>query len=147
MLNDPPPNPMINFEPFDALGVKSARGIGSPAYPWTDAELRERVVAEYERAFNPVGVTRQRAAVMADGDRTEALRTLTMPVVVLHGEDDPLIMKIGGEATAAAIPGAELRIIPGMGHDLTPGLYDTFIDAIVTAASRASKPQENRATA
>jgi pimeloyl-ACP methyl ester carboxylesterase len=46
-------------------------------------------------------------------------------------------MKVGGEATAAAIPGAELRIVPGMGHDLPSGLYDTFVDAIVTAASRA----------
>lgn len=147
VLNNPPPNPKVNFKAFVTRGVKSARVIGSPGYPWTDAELRDRVVAEYERAFNPVGVTRQRAAVMSDGDRTEALRTLAMPVVVLHGEDDPLIMKIGGEATAAAIPGAELRIVPGMGHDLPPGLYDTFVDAIVTAASRASKPHEERANA
>jgi len=57
--------------------------------------------------------------------------------VVLHGADDPLLMPVGGEATAAAIPGAELRIVPGMGHDLPPGLYDTFVDAITAAASRA----------
>ena len=56
---------------------------------------------------------------------------------MLHGADDPLLMPVGGEATAAAIPGAELRIIPGMGHDLPPGLYDIFIDAITTAAQRA----------
>jgi pimeloyl-ACP methyl ester carboxylesterase len=58
-------------------------------------------------------------------------------VVVLHGADDPLVQPVGGEATAAAIPGAELRIVPGMGHDLPPGLYDTFVDAICAAASRA----------
>ena len=73
----------------------------------------------------------------ADGDRTAELGRLTLPVVVLHGADDPLLMPIGGEATAAAIPGAELRIIPGMGHDLPPGLYDTFVDAITAAAARA----------
>ena len=56
--------------------------------------------------------------------------------MVLHGADDPLLMPVGGEATAAAIPGAELRIIPGMGHDLPPGLYDIFVDAIVSAAGR-----------
>jgi pimeloyl-ACP methyl ester carboxylesterase len=77
------------------------------------------------------------SAVRADGDRTARLKTLKVPTVVLHGADDPLLMKVGGEATAAAIPGAELRIIPGMGHDLPPGLYDIFVDAIVTAASRA----------
>ncbi|MDF2902343.1 MAG: alpha/beta hydrolase, partial [Phenylobacterium sp.] len=44
---------------------------------------------------------------------------------------------IGGEATAKAIPDAELRIIPGMGHNLPPALYDTVIDAILAAAARA----------
>ena len=112
------------------------RTIGSPAHPWTDDEIRDRVIAEHARAFNPPGVARQMAAVRGDGDRTEALKGLKLPVVVLHGADDPLLPKAGGEATAAAIPGAELRIIPGMGHDLPPGLYDTFVDAIVAAASR-----------
>jgi pimeloyl-ACP methyl ester carboxylesterase len=57
--------------------------------------------------------------------------------VVLHGADDPLLMVGAGRQTAAAIPGAELRIIPGMGHDLPPGLYEIFIDAIDAAARRA----------
>ena len=119
-----------------ANGIKNARTIGSPGYPWTEAELRSRVIAEYKRAHNPVGVARQRAAIAADSDRTEELRKLTIPVVVLHGAEDPLLIKVGGEATAAAIPGAELRIIPGMGHDLPPSLHDTFVDAITSAASR-----------
>ncbi len=136
VLNNPPPNPKTDFDAFVANGIKNARTIGSPGYPWTDAELRGRVIAEYERAFNPMGVGRQRAAVTADGDRTDELRTLSMPVVVLHGADDPLLMKVGGEATAAAIPDAELRIIPGMGHDLPPSLYNTFVEAITSAATR-----------
>jgi len=137
VLNLPPPDPKADFEAFVQNRMASARTIGSPAYPLTDVENRKRVIAEYERAFNPKGVVRQRHAVGADGDRTAALKDLKLPVVVLHGADDPLLMKLGGEATAAAIPGAELRIIPGMGHDLPPGLYDIFVDAIVTAASRA----------
>jgi pimeloyl-ACP methyl ester carboxylesterase len=137
VLNAPPPDPKADFEAFVENRMANARTIGSPAYPWTDEENRARVIAEYNRAFNPVGVGRQRKAVEADGDRTAALRGLNIPVVVLHGADDPLLMKIGGEATAAAIPGAELRIIPGMGHDLPPGLYEVFIDAITAAASRA----------
>jgi len=137
VLNTPPPDPEADFEAFVANGVRNARTIGSPAYPWTDEEIRARVVAEYKRAFNPAGVARQMAAIRADGDRTERLSKLDVPAVVLHGADDPLLKPVGGEATAAAIPGAELRIIPGMGHDLPPGLYDIVIDAIVTAASRA----------
>jgi pimeloyl-ACP methyl ester carboxylesterase len=137
VLNLPPPDPKADFEAFVANRMANARTIGSPDHPWTDEENRARVIAEHARAFNPPGVARQMAAVRADGDRTEALKGLKLPVVVLHGADDPLLMKVGGEATAAAIPGAELRIVPGMGHDLPPGLYDTVIDAIVTAARRA----------
>jgi len=137
VIANPPPSPDADYEAFVAHGVKNARTIGSPAYPWTDAELRERVIAEHKRAFNPAGVGRQRRAIGADGDRTEELRKLNVPTVILHGADDPLVQPIGGEQTAAAIPGAELRMIPGMGHDLPPALYDTFIDAIVAAASRA----------
>jgi len=137
VLNVPPPDPKADFEAFVAAGMRNARTIGSPAYPWDEDALRERVVSEYRRAFNPAGVARQRAAIGADGDRTEDLKTLKVPAVVMHGADDPLVMPIGGELTAKAIPGAELRIIPGMGHDLPPGLYDIFIDAITAAAARA----------
>jgi pimeloyl-ACP methyl ester carboxylesterase len=137
VLNVAPPDPTADFEAFVAHGMKNARTIGSPGYPWDDTALRARVEAEYRRAFNPPGVARQRAAIMADGDRTPALRNLKIPAMVLHGADDPLVQLIGGEATAAAIPGAELRVIAGMGHDLPPGLYDTVIDAICGAASRA----------
>lgn len=137
VISNPPPSPEADYEAFIAHGMRNARTIGSPAYPWTDAELRERVIAEHRRAFNPAGVGRQRAAIGADGDRTEELRSIRVPTVVLHGADDPLVQPVGGEATAAAIPGAELRIIPGMGHDLPPALYDVFVDAICAAAARA----------
>jgi len=136
VLNTPPPDPQADYEAFVAHGVRNARTIGSPAYPWTEDDLRARVIAEHGRAFNPSGVARQMAALRGDGDRTAALAGVKAPTVVLHGADDPLVPKLGGELTAAAIPGAELRIIPGMGHDLPPGLYDTFVDAITAAASR-----------
>ncbi|MCC7265795.1 MAG: alpha/beta hydrolase [Caulobacteraceae bacterium] len=132
------PDPTADLEAFVAHGVKNARVIGSPAYPWTDAELRERTIAEQARAYNPAGVARQMAAVRATGDRTPRLKGITAPTVVLHGADDPLIPVSGGEHTAASIPGAELRIVPGMGHDLPPALYDTFVDAITAAAKRAA---------
>lgn len=137
VLNVAPPDPNTDYEAFIAHGVANARTIGSPAYPWTEAELRARAEAEYRRAFNPPGVARQRAALMADGDRTPALRNLKVPTVVLHGDSDPLVQPIGGEATAAAIPGADLRMIAGMGHDLPPALHDIFIDAILSAVRRA----------
>jgi pimeloyl-ACP methyl ester carboxylesterase len=137
VLNVPPPDPKADFEAYVAQGIKNARTIGSPAYPWAEGELRQRVIDEYQRAYNPAGVGRQMAAIRADGDRTARLAKLSVPAVVLHGADDPLLMVGGGKQTAEAIPGAELRIIPGMGHDLPPGLYDIFVDAITAAAARA----------
>jgi pimeloyl-ACP methyl ester carboxylesterase len=137
VISNPPPDPAADYEAFIAHGMKNARTIGSPGYAWTDAELRARVVAEHARAFNPAGVGRQRHAIGADGDRTAELRKLDVPTVVLHGADDPLVQPVGGIDTAAAIPCADLRIIPGMGHDLPPGLHDIFADAICAAAARA----------
>ncbi|MES2897658.1 MAG: alpha/beta fold hydrolase [Pseudomonadota bacterium] len=137
VLTTAPPDPEADREAFIAHGVKNALTIGSPGYPWPEGALRERVIAEHGRAFNPTGSARQMAAIRADGDRTGRLARLSVPTVVLHGDDDPLVRRVGGEATASAIPGAELRVIPGMGHDLPPALHDIFIDAILAAAARA----------
>ena len=143
--NLPPPNvALLNTRPLDpahpnfiADTVARAEAIGSPAYPWPPGALAARAKAEAERAFNPPGVQRQMAAVRASGDRREKLATITAPAMVLHGEADPLVPVIGGRDTAANIPGAELRTIPGMGHDLPPALYDIFIQTIWRAIERA----------
>lgn len=119
-------------------GVEISRAIGSPAYPAPDAVVRARVEAAYDRAFNPAGVLRQFAAVVTAEDRTEALRGVTVPTLVIHGQDDPLIDADGGKATAAAIPGALLELIPGMGHDLPPQLWPRLVAAIAANAARAA---------
>ncbi|TAJ72084.1 MAG: alpha/beta hydrolase, partial [Gallionellaceae bacterium] len=137
VLSTPPPNPQADFEAFVAHGVNNALTIGSPGYPWPQGALRARVIAEHGRAFNPTGSARQMAAIRAYGDRTEKLKALKVPTIVLHGADDPLVPLAGGEATAAAIPGSELRVIAGMGHDLPPALFDIVADAILDAAARA----------
>ena len=137
VLTQPAPNPKTDYEAFLGHQVRNATVIGSPGFPWPEGALRERAVAEYERAFNPTGPARQMAAIRADGDRTARLGKLNVPTIVLHGADDPLVPPAGGKATAAAIPGAELRLIPGMGHDLPPALFDIVADAILSAAARA----------
>jgi len=143
--NLPPPNmTLLNARPLDpsdpnfiADTVARAEAIGSPAYPWPPGALAARAKAEAERGFNPPGVQRQMAAVRASGDRRAKLAAITAPTMVLHGEADPLVPVIGGRDTAANIPGAELRTIPGMGHDLPPALYETFVATIWRAVERA----------
>ncbi|HZZ36789.1 MAG TPA: alpha/beta hydrolase [Caulobacteraceae bacterium] len=137
VISQPAPDPKAGLEVFLDHQVKNAETIGSPAYPWPPGGLRERALAEYTRAFNPPGVARQMAAIRASGDRRPKVRTITAPTVVLHGADDPLVPVEGGRDTAACIPGAELRVIPGMGHDLPPALYSIFIEAIMRAVERA----------
>jgi pimeloyl-ACP methyl ester carboxylesterase len=141
----PPPNvALLNTRPLDpsdpgfiADTVARAEAIGSPAYPWPPGALAARARAEADRAFNPPGVRRQMDAVGASGDRRPKLATIKAPTMVLHGADDPLVPVAGAHDTAANIAGAELRIVPGMGHDLPPALYDIFIETISRAVERA----------
>ncbi|MDO8837960.1 MAG: alpha/beta hydrolase [Parvibaculum sp.] len=119
-------------------GMLAWNTIGSPGYKTDDATLRAWVTRDVNRSLYPVGVARQMAAIVANGDRRAKLKMLNLPAVVLHGADDPLVPVAGGKDTAENIPGAELRVIPGMGHDFPLGLVATFADAIEAAAKRAS---------
>jgi len=111
--------------------VQSAKVIGSPGFAFDESRVRARAGATFDRAVRPDGFARQIAAIRASGNRTEALRHLDVPFVVVHGDGDPLIDVSGGRATAAAVPDARLLIIVGMGHDLPPGAWPPIVKAIV----------------
>jgi len=110
--------------------------IGSPAYPPDLDEIRDRAGATYDRGISASGVMRQMMALLHQPNRGPGLRGLRIPSMVIHGAADPMIHVSGGRATAAAIPGAELLIIDGLGHDLPRPLYDTFVEAIRRTADR-----------
>jgi pimeloyl-ACP methyl ester carboxylesterase len=111
--------------------------IGSPGFDRDEARIRQRAGRAWDRNHDPLGVARQLVAILASPDRTGPLAVVTAPTLVIHGADDPLIDPSGGRATAAAVPGAQLVIIPGMGHDLPPGVWPQVVDAIVANAARA----------
>ncbi|HEY4943488.1 MAG TPA: alpha/beta hydrolase [Rhizomicrobium sp.] len=136
ILTAPPP-PADDFKALVVRAVKSQQVVGSPAYPPNEAMLKANAIADLNRCNYPVGFTRQLAAIMASGDRREALKTIKAPVMVVHGIDDPLVPVEAGRDTAAVIPGAELREIPGMGHDLPAPLFAQFVDAVDTVAKKA----------
>ena len=83
---------------------------------------------------------RQMMAVLTQPNRSPRLRGLQVPALVVHGLADKMVHVSGGRATAAAIPGAELLLIDGMGHDLPPALFPTFADAI-RAYRRQGSPE------
>ncbi|MGH9020712.1 MAG: alpha/beta fold hydrolase [Acidimicrobiales bacterium] len=87
------------------------------------ARLAERARAAYDRAFDPAGVSRQFAAVVGSPSRTDQLRSLSVPTLIIHGDRDALISVSGGVRTAEAVPGARLEVIEGMGHDLVPQFF------------------------
>jgi pimeloyl-ACP methyl ester carboxylesterase len=92
--------------------------IGSPGFPTEPAELRARTQRSVARSYHPQGVARQLVGILASGDRSKDLATIRTPTLVIHGDCDPLVRLACGEDTAKKIPGAELKIIKGMGHDM-----------------------------
>lgn len=131
------PNP-ADREAFAAHGLNTLRTIGSPGYPFDEAAARERILNEAARSYHPAGFARQIAAVTASGDRREKNQRIKAPTMVVHGANDPLVPLAAGRDTAQSIGNAELRVIPGMGHDFPPQLYDRIVDAIDSAAQRAA---------
>jgi pimeloyl-ACP methyl ester carboxylesterase len=114
--------------------------IGSPGFPRDEAEQRAQLERAYERGHDAAGAGRQLAAVIASGDRTDSLRAIGVPTLVVHGEADKLVRISGGRRTAKSIPGARLQTIPGMGHDLPRGVWSRLVDGIVDTARRAAAP-------
>ena len=114
--------------------LKVYRVIGSPGYRLDEGRVADVARRSFARGNDPAGVARQYAAIVVSPDRSPGLRALTIPTLVIHGEDDPLVQVDGGRATAKTVPGARLVVIPGMGHDLPQQLWPRLVDEIVTHA-------------
>jgi pimeloyl-ACP methyl ester carboxylesterase len=121
--------------------IKTFRTIGSPGYPFDEERVRELAGQSFDRGHSEAGIARQLHAITASGDRTPGLRQLDLPALVIHGGNDILVNPSGGRATAKAIPGARLRMIDGMGHDLPRALWPTFVEEIAANAARAPKQE------
>lgn len=132
-----PPGP--TREEMGEHAVSLTAVIGSQGLPRDEAWLRERGLRTFDRGYDRDGISRQAAAVVSATDRTQRLGALAVPALVVHGSDDPLVDLSGGAATADAIPGAELLVIDGMGHDLPPGAWAPVADAIARTVQSAER--------
>lgn len=124
-----------DHESLIAHGAHVFRVIGSPAYPTPDKQLRERISASIRRNVSPGGVARQMAAIVASRDRCKLLASIRVPTLVIHGAADPLVPVAAGIDTARLVPGAQIAIIEGMGHDL-PGQLIERITSLIDAHAR-----------
>ena len=125
-------------EQYVAASAKVWKTIGSPLYPDTSEAVAARAGETWDRGVSASGVARQLSAIVAQPDRTRALRDLAVPALVIHGLNDRMVHVSGGRATSHAIPGCELLLVPGMGHDVPADLRESFVDAITRTAQRAT---------
>ncbi|MDT0202179.1 alpha/beta hydrolase [Nocardioides sp. AE5] len=112
--------------------------IGSPAYPEPRESAVRRAEETWDRGLNGPGVLRQMLAILTQPNRSRALRSVTVPSMVIHGLADKMVHVSGGRATSAALPGSELLLVEGMGHDLPRDLWESIADGIKRTANRSS---------
>jgi pimeloyl-ACP methyl ester carboxylesterase len=143
MLSNPKPEaqqalmtpPPATREAAIARMLDLSRIVGSPAYETDEVWAQQLGGMMWDLGTDVAGVLRQTMAIYASGDRTEAVRRIKLPTLVIHGDSDPLINVSAGRFTAEIIEGAELLVIPGMGHDLPRQVWPTMVDAISAVAS------------
>ena len=117
--------------------VSLFRLIGSPGYPTPEPEMRRFIEATVRRSNRPKGGARQLVAIAADGARRAGrIHAISSPTLVIHGADDPLVPVAAGHDLARRIPGAQLDVVPGMGHDLPEALWPRFVKGIVENSRR-----------
>jgi pimeloyl-ACP methyl ester carboxylesterase len=130
-------------EAYVASSAKMWSAIGSPGFPKDEEKGRLRSEETFDRGVSASGVMRQMIAILNQPNRSRALAGLQVPAAVVHGAADKMVHVSGGRATARAIPGAELLVIDGMGHDMPEDLFETFTDIIRRTADRAAYARES----
>jgi pimeloyl-ACP methyl ester carboxylesterase len=119
------------------MAMVGRRALVGSGDPFNEAFERARATRAVQRAWYPVGTGRQLLAIMAAEPRLERLQGVRVPTLVIHGKDDILVPIENGRMVAAAVPGARLLEIEGMGHDIPKRVWPQVIDAIAETARQA----------
>jgi pimeloyl-ACP methyl ester carboxylesterase len=118
LLLTPPPQ---EREPFIQFNLQIFRALTGPRFGLDEKWVRQIMGRAYDRSFCPQGEARQLVAILTQPNRQPALKGVRVPTLIIHGDADPLVSVEAGKDTAEAVPGAQLKIIEGMGHDLPHG--------------------------
>jgi len=132
----PPELDPSDHEAIADVEVATARLYAGTGFAFDAAGAREQSLVNQHRAWHPDGGRRQATAALADGDRRPGLAALSVPTLVVHGTEDPLIPPQGGQETADAVPGAELVWIEGLGHEMPVGAWPQLLDPICALVAR-----------
>ncbi|HEX9476095.1 MAG TPA: alpha/beta hydrolase [Candidatus Dormibacteraeota bacterium] len=138
------PAPSNPEESID-MALSGRRLLVGSGDPFDEAFERAKATRAVKRAYYPVGTGRQLLAILAAEPRLERLQGVRVPTLVIHGQDDILVPIENGRMVAAAVPGARLLELEGMGHDIPKRVWPQVIDAIVETARRAEVRQPDPA--
>ena len=125
--------------------VEVSKIIGSTSFERDEERNRTKALESYDRAYYSDGIIRQMGAVMAHGDRRPGLNQLKLPCLVIHGDIDPLVPVTGAHDTHQNVPGAELMIIEGIGHEMPKGAWHQIVEGItsITHQTNAIVPRDD----
>jgi len=123
--------PASNRNDYVTSQLKAAKVLHGPKYPLNEEYVRNYAERSYDRCYDPTGFVRQFGAILGSGSRNEALGTVKIPTLVIHGDADPLVPVAGGKDTAKSIPKAKLLIIEGMGHSFPTEVVPQILHALL----------------
>jgi len=142
----PPPRPasLVLFkrpvaapEALVARQLRIAAALRGSRYPLDPDELRQHALRLHRRSPEPPGTRRQLAAIAATPINPSSLSGIHVPALVLHGAQDPLLPPAHARKLAACIPGADLLLVDGLGHEFPPGVWPLAAEALLTLIARA----------
>ena len=113
---------------YVVAGARACSG-GSPYFD--EAAIRALVERDVARARNYASTLVNHYAIGFDEPSRGGFGDLTAPTLVVHGDHDPLLPPAHGEALRDAIPGAELLVLKGAGHDVPRAVWDDFVPALL----------------
>jgi pimeloyl-ACP methyl ester carboxylesterase len=131
--------PATNRDGYVESSLEAWKVIRGGGFPLDEDRVRRRSELTWDRCYAPEGIARQMCGILAQGNRRPMLEEIDLPFLVIHGTDDPLVPQTGGEDTAAAVSGAELVLIEGMGHDMPRETWSTIIDSISKLVGHSSR--------
>jgi len=141
------PAPATDRASVIAHSLKGRRSYASTAWPFDEKRLGDLIGRNYDRSFYPEGSARHYAAIMASPPRTERLKTLKLPALVMHGTADMLLKVEAGRHTAQSIAGSEYKEIEGWGHDMPLGVIPTVVGTITDFVKRVEAGRSAKAAA
>lgn len=123
-----------------AFLLEIARLCAGSAYPFARDDISARIARDlgrrdgFETLFN-------HATLEVVSDWAGAYARITLPTLVIHGTEDPILPFAKGMALAGAIPGARLEPLEGVGHELPGPLLEPIAALIADHVGARSRPR------